>query len=198
MKLPKYYKNLVNEIEKLPGFGQKSAMRLALFLITSKDSNAASLVKVLSEAMNKIQFCSVCGALSDGNICEICSSPDRDNTKICIVENIIDMLAIERANFFNGLYHVLGGVVSPLEDIQASDLNLHSLLNRLDNVVEVIYALPASVESDATFLLLKELVISKKPEIKFTKVAIGLPVGSHIDYADSLTLIRSFENRIVG
>jgi len=198
MKLPKYFKNLVNEIEKLPGLGPKSAMRLGLHLVNSKDSNAAALTNALSEARNKIQFCKECGALSDSNICEICSSPDRDATKICIVENIIDMLAIERASFFNALYHVLGGVISPLDDIGIAELNLQKLLDRLEKVEEIIYALPSSVESDATFLLLKEAVIKIKPEMKFTKVAIGLPIGSNIDYADSLTLIRSFENRVMG
>jgi len=198
MKLPRYFKNLVNEIEKLPGLGPKSAMRLGLYLVQDKDSNAAAIVNALGDARTNIQFCKECGALSDSDICEICSSHERDKSKICIVENIIDMLAVERANFYNGLYHVLGGVVSPLEDVSLSELNIDKLMERLEPVNEIIYALPSSIEADATFLLLKDLITKIKPEMKFTKVAIGLPVGSNIDYADSLTLIRSFENRISG
>lgn len=196
MKLPRDFKNLVNEIEKLPGLGPKSALRLGLFLIESKDSNASALAMSLLNAKKNLKYCEECGALSDDQICEICSSHERDHSRICVVENIIDMLAIERANFFDGIYHILGGVISPLDDIGEDQIALKKLLSRIENVEEIIFALPASLEADATFLILKESICRVKPQIKFTKVAIGLPVGSNIDYADSLTLIRSFENRI--
>jgi recombination protein RecR len=196
MKLPKYFKNLVNELEKLPSLGPRSAMRLGLYLIQDKDSNAGSLVSALKDARSSIQICKECGALSDSEICDICDSHERNHSKICIVENIIDMLALERAGFFDGIYHVLGGVISPLDDVSIETLNIDSLMKRLDGVEEIIYSLPSSVESDATFLILKDMVENINPNIRFSKFAIGLPVGGNIDYTDNLTLIRSFENRI--
>lgn len=198
MKLPKDFKLLINELEKLPGLGAKSATRLALHLVQDKDSNAISLATALAQAKKNTRYCKECGALSDSELCEICSSPERDRRKICIVENIVDLLAVERAGFYDGLYHVLGGVISPLEGVDENEINLNSLEQRLKGVEEIIYALPSSIESDATFLVLKDLVERVNPNIRFTKVAIGLPVGSNIDYADNLTLIRSFENRVIS
>ncbi|BDQ04737.1 MAG: recombination protein RecR [Candidatus Dojkabacteria bacterium] len=195
MKLPKDFKNLVNEIEKLPGIGQKSALRLALYLVDTQDANPYALASALVRAKDNLQYCKYCGALSDNEVCEICSSSDRDKTKICVVENIIDMLAIERANFFDGLYHVLGGVISPLDDVTEDKIRIRQLIMRLDNVREVIFALPASLEADTTFLIIKEKIHQYSTNIKLTRVAIGLPVGANIDYADPLTLMQSFENR---
>jgi recombination protein RecR len=198
MKLPKDFKFLINELEKLPGLGPKSAMRLAIHLIQDKDSNAIALASALSQAKKNTRYCKNCGALSDDEICEICSSHDRDHSKICVVENIVDLLAIERAGFYNGLYHVLGGVVSPLDGVDESEINLEGLYRRLDRIAEIIFALPSSIEADATFLIMRERIEEVNPGIKLSKVAIGLPVGSNIDYADNLTLIRSFENRVGG
>lgn len=195
MRLPKVFKNLVNEIEKLPGVGQKSAMRLALHLVQDKDSNPLSLASALKSASNEIQYCEICGALSDDKICEICSDPNRDQGRICVVENIIDMLAIERAGFFEGVYHVLGGVVSPLDNMDENSINIQGLVDRSAKSNEIIFSLPSSVEADATFLIIKDAIKRAGYSPKFTRVAVGLAVGSNIDYADSLTLIRSFENR---
>jgi recombination protein RecR len=195
MRLPKDFKYLINELEKLPGIGSKSATRLAIHLIQAKDSNAMALSSALSSAKRNTQYCKRCGALSDSDVCEICSSNERDAMKICVVESIVDLLAIERAGFYNGLYHVLGGVISPMEGVEESDINIESLYSRLDGVQEIIFALPSSIESEATFLVIKDRVERIDPTIKLSKVAIGLPVGSNIDYADNLTLIRSFENR---
>jgi recombination protein RecR len=196
MRLPKVFKNLVNEIEKLPGVGQKSAMRLALSLVQDEDSNALSLASALTDARKNIEYCSICGTLADGEICDICSDPKRDQSRICVVENVIDMLAIERAGFYEGVYHVLGGVISPLDNIDESSINIDGLIKRLNNVNEIIFSLPSSVEADATFLITKDSVQKAGFSPKFTRVAVGLAVGSNIDYADSLTLIRSFENRV--
>lgn len=195
MKLPKVFKNLVNEIEKLPGVGQKSAMRLALSLVQDSDSNALALASALTSAKKEIEYCTVCGTLSDSEICEICSDPNRDHSRICVVESIIDMLAIERAGFYDGVYHVLGGVVSPLDNMDENNVNISGLLQRLENVEEIIFSLPSSVEADATYLIIKDAVEKAGYNPKFTRVAVGLAVGSNIDYADALTLIRSFENR---
>jgi recombination protein RecR len=196
MKLPKDFKFLINELEKLPGLGPKSAMRLAIHLIQDKESNAIALASALSQSKKNTKYCKFCGAFSDEDMCEICSSHERDRSKICIVENIVDLLAVERAGFYNGLYHVLGGVVSPLDGIDESEINLEGLYTRLDRAEEIIFALPSSIEADATFLIMQERILEVKPNIKLSKVAIGLPVGSNIDYADNLTLIRSFENRV--
>jgi len=195
MRLPKDFKFLVNELEKLPGLGPKSAMRLAIHLVQAKDSNAIALAHSLAQAKKNTRYCKQCGALSDNELCDICLSDDRDHTKICIVESIVDLLAIERAGFYHGLYHVLGGVISPLEGIEEEDINLESLYHRVERVTEIIFALPSSIESEATYLVMKERIGIINPEIILSKVAIGLPVGSNIDYADNLTLIRSFENR---
>lgn len=198
MKLPKVFKNLVNEIEKLPGVGQKSAMRLALSLVQDDDSNALALASALTDAKKNIQYCSVCGTLSDSEVCDICADPGRDSSRICVVENIIDMLAIERAGFYDGVYHVLGGVVSPLDNMDENNVNISGLIDRLQpqNVKEIIFSLPSSVEADATYLIIKDAVQRAGFSPKFTRVAVGLAVGSNIDYADALTLIRSFENRM--
>ncbi len=195
MKLPRDFKFLINELEKLPGLGPKSAMRLALYLMQSKDSNAIALSTALSQAKKNTRYCKQCGALSDDEVCEICSDETRDGTKICVVENIVDLLAIERAGFYSGLYHVLGGVISPFEGVDESEINLEGLYSRLNKVNEIIFALPSSIEADATFLIMKDRIEETHSNARLSKVAIGLPVGSNIDYADSLTLIRSFENR---
>jgi recombination protein RecR len=195
MKLPRDFKFLINELEKLPGLGPKSAMRLAIHLMQSKDSNAIALSSALSQAKKNTKYCKQCGALTDDEICEICSDSERDMAKICVVENIVDLLAIERAGFYSGLYHVLGGVISPFEGVDESEINLESLFPRLKVVTEIIFALPSSIEADATFLIMKDRIEEIRSGLKLSKVAIGLPVGSNIDYADSLTLIRSFENR---
>jgi recombination protein RecR len=197
MKLPKEFKNLVSEIEKLPGIGNKTAMRLALYLIQSRDSNAIPLSKSIVLAKERIRKCSICGSISSEDVCDICNDSERDRSKICIVENVDDLIAIEKASFYNGLYHVLGGVVSPLDDIYENSLNIESLESRLKDVKEIIFSLPSSVEADATFLVIRDRVKAVNPNIPISKVAIGLPVGSNIDYADSLTLIRSFENRYI-
>ncbi len=196
MKLPKVFKNLVNEIEKLPGVGQKSAMRLALSLVQDIDSNALALAQALKDAKTNINYCSICGNLSEGDLCEICADLNRDQRRICVVESLIDLLAIERAGFFEGVYHVLGGVVSPLDNMDESSINIEGLTRRIENVNEVIFSLPSSVEADATFLIIKDTVQRAGYSPKFTRVAVGLAIGSNIDYADALTLIRSFENRI--
>ncbi len=196
MKLPKDFKYLINELEKLPGLGPKSATRLAIHLVQDRESNALALANALNLAKKNTKYCKLCGAFSDSELCEICSNFERDHARICVVENIVDLLAFERAGFYNGLYHVLGGVVSPLEGVDESEINLNALYERLDQVQEIIFALPSSIEADATFLIMKERVLELNPAIELTKVAIGLPVGSNIDYADNLTLIRSFENRV--
>jgi recombination protein RecR len=196
MKLPKSLKNLANEIEKLPGIGQKTAMRLAINLITNKNSNSRSLASAINEAVKNIKYCEICNNLSSEDICDICSDIHRSKSKICIVKDLIDLIAIERASFYDGVYHVLGGVISPLENIDENSISLDKLLGRLDGVDEIIFSLSPSVEADATYLIIKDLIHKKGYNPKFTKVAVGLSMGASVDYADSLTLIRSFENRL--
>lgn len=201
MKLPKSFSVLVGELGRLPGVGKRTAMRLALFLLESKDSNAHELTKAINEAKQKVTYCKRCFAITDNtdSICNICSSHDRDRDRLCVVQSVSDLLAIEDAGFYDGLYHVLGGVISPLEGISEKNLTLNKLYSTLesDNIKEIVYALPSSVEADATLLIIKERVLQIKPDIKLSRVAIGLPIGGHLDYADDLTIIKAFENRTI-
>ncbi len=200
MLLPKSFLVLVNEIEKLPGIGSKTAFRLALHLLLSSDSNINTLAKAISDAKQNIKVCEICGNLaeSDNSLCEICNDAKRDKSIICIVENIQDLIAIERTDHYNGIYHVLGGLISPVENIDESDINLDSLIKRIKDVEvrELIYAIPRSLEADATFIIIKQRLKELSIDTKLTRFATGLPVGGHIDYVDSITLIQSFENRV--
>lgn len=198
MKLPLYLLELVNEIQKLPGIGNKTATRLALFLLQSKSSNSISLANKLIEGKNRVRLCNQCGALSEDNLCPVCSDIKRNRSRICIVETISDMIAIEKTGYYDGLYHVLGGVVSPVDSIYESDLNIKSLFSRLEDVNEIIFAIPSGIESDTTFLILKKRLNSEFPKIRVSRVAVGLPIGGNIDFIDDLTLIKAFENRIEG
>lgn len=197
--LPGYFKNLVNEISKIPGIGTKTALRIALFLLKNDKNDSLRLANSIVEALNSLQICYVCGILSEGNLCKICTSHERDHSVVCVVESFVDFLAIERAGFYKGVYHILGGLVSPIEGIDQNSINIEKLYGRLkepSKVKELILALPSSLEGDATVLLIKNYIDKMNPNIKLTRVAMGLPVGVNPDYADDLTLIKSFENRV--
>lgn len=199
MLLPKSFLVLVNEIEKLPGIGSKTAFRLALHLLLSSDSNISTLAKAILDAKQNIKVCQICGNLTESDsICEICKDAKRDKGIICIVENIQDLIAIERTDHYKGIYHVLGGLISPVENIDESDINLDSLIQRVKNVEvkELIYAIPRSLEADATFIIIKQRLKELGIKTRLTRFATGLPVGGHIDYVDNITLIQSFENRV--
>ncbi len=193
----KLVENAVNEISRLPGIGKKSALRLALHLLNQEIQDVEELTKSLIALREKTVYCKKCHTISDTNICNICKSPKRDEGLICVIEEVPDLLAIENTAQYNGLYHVLGGVISPIEGISPSDLNIDSLLERTQNgeVKEVILALNATMEGDTTaFYLTKKL---RKQGIKVSGIARGVPIGSELEYTDEITLGRSIAKRIM-
>lgn len=193
--LPDSILTLISSLSKLPGIGPRSAERIALHLVQSEPGSVQALAQSLLHAREKIVFCSQCGALTERQPCAICADPRRDQTLICVVERAVDILSLEKAGGFRGLYHVLGGKISPLNGIGPEDLRVKELTARLEDtgVVELIIALPSDVEGDATSFYLKKLYAPAG--IKISRIAHGLPVGSGLDFADELTLNRAMEGR---
>ena len=196
----KYYAKsltkLVNELGKLPGIGGKSAQRLAFHILSMTDEQAAALAGAITEAKQNIKYCSVCGNFTDSTTCPICSDTSRDNSVICVVESPRDVFAMERAATFKGRYHVLHGAISPTEGIGPADINLKSLITRLqeeDDIKEVILATSPRVEGEATAMYISRLL--KPAGLKVTRIAYGLPVGGDIEYADEVTLSKAIEGR---
>ena len=184
-------KNVVGEFTRLPGIGQKTALRLALHLLKQSPEIAAALGESILKLRSEIKYCSVCNNISDTEICGICTNPKRDHTTLCIVEDIRDMLAIENTGQFKGVYHILGGIISPVEGIGPSDLSIAPIVEKVGTgeFKEVIMALPATVEGDTTnFYLFKML---KQFDVNISIIARGIPVGDELDYTDEITLGRS-------
>jgi len=192
----KLLENAVNEISQLPGIGKRSALRLALHLLKQPKEQTNYLTSALQNLRNEIKHCANCHNISDVEICEICSKPNRNNEVICVVEDIRDVMAIENTAQFKGLYHVLGGKISPMEGIGPHNLTIESLVNKIksDNVKEIIFALSSTMEGDTTnFYIYKQI---ENLEIKISTIARGISVGDEIEYADEITLGRSILNRI--
>ncbi|GJQ21553.1 MAG: recombination protein RecR [Bacteroidia bacterium] len=188
--------HLAAQFAQLPGIGRKTAYRLALYVLKMDKEEVVSLARALVNAKEKIRYCSVCSNITETDPCGICSNAKRDRTVICVVEEPSDVLALEKTNEFKGLYHVLGGVLSPLDGIGPEDLRIKELLGRVSSssVDEIILAMNPNVEGEATTLYLSKLL---KPLVgKVTRVARGLPVGSDLEYADEATLSRALEGRI--
>jgi len=184
-------KNVVGEFTRLPGIGQKTALRLALHLLKQSPEIAAALGESILKLRSEIRYCKVCNNISDTDTCGICSNPKRDHTTLCIVEDIRDMLAIENTGQFKGVYHILGGIISPVEGIGPSDLSIAPIVEKVGTgeFKEVIMALPATVEGDTTnFYLFKML---KQFDVNISIIARGIPVGDELDYTDEITLGRS-------
>jgi len=186
----------IEELSKLPGIGKKTAQRLALHILKLDDERAQNLFKSLEELKTKIRFCSRCFNLSVDDLCDICKNPKRDISTICVVEEASDIIAIEKTNEYNGLYHVLGGVLSPLSGVAADSLRIKELLKRFENedIKEVILALNPNTEGEATSLYLARLI--KPLNIKVTRIARGLPMGGNLEFADEATIGRAMMNRI--
>lgn len=186
---------LTHELSKLPGVGQKTALRLALYILRQPPQYARSLSQALVEVVEKVHFCSQCFHFTDRDPCSICSDPSRDPQVICVVEDSSDLMAIERTHGYRGVYHVLQGSLSPLDGIGPSQLRVQELLQRLkDNEVrEIILATNPNVSGDATALYLSKLI--KPLNIQVTKLAAGIPVGGNIEYIDQITLGRALEAR---
>ncbi len=187
---------LVQEFRRLPGVGAKSAIRMAFAVVDMDEDSANEFTKAILDAKEKIKICPVCNNLTDGELCPICSSSERDTSVICVVEGIKDIVAIEKINDFKGLYHVLGGLISPSENVGPDKLNIKSLLSRLDSSVkEVIVATTPSIEGEATALYLSRLI--KPLDIKVSRLAYGIPAGGELEYTDELTLSRAMEGRLL-
>lgn len=188
--------NAVAELSKLPGIGKKTALRLALHLLRQDSEVAIALGQSIIDMRSNIRYCHKCHNISESETCPICSDPRRDHKQICVVENIKDVLTIESTHEHHGLYHVLGGVISPLDGVSPSDLEIESLVKRVeeDEIEEIIFALSPTIEGDTTnFYIYRKL--SHLP-VKITMLARGLSIGNELEYTDELTLGRSILNRI--
>lgn len=186
---------LIEEFARLPGVGRKSAYRMAMYILKLPREEVEQFSRTLVNVKDRIRYCSVCSNFTEHDPCTICSNPRRDRSVICVVEEAGDVLALEKTNEFKGLYHVLGGILSPLDGIGPEDLRTKELLSRIDGtVVEVILALNPTVEGEATTIYLTRLL--KPLGIRVSRIARGLPVGSDLEYADEATLVRALEGRV--
>lgn len=188
--------NAVSEFSKLPGVGQKTALRLVLHLLNQPAQDVERFSESLTRLKHEIRHCEECKNISDNGICEICASGKRDKTTVCLVEDTRDVMAIENTNQYNGVYHVLGGLISPMDGVGPSDLNIDSIVNRVakGEIKEVILALSATMEGDTTiFYLYKKL---NQFPVKFTTIARGIAFGGEIEYVDEITLGRSIATRV--
>ena len=188
--------NAVESLSKLPGIGKKTALRLALHLLNSDDLETEQLADSLLKMKHNIMLCERCYNISDTKVCSICSNPRRDENTLCVVADMRDVLAIERTASYNGLYHVLGGVISPIEGIAPNDLKIAQLVQRTqkEDIKEIILALPATIEGDTTnFYIFRQL---KDYEGKISVISKGIAVGDALEYVDEVTLGRSIQNRI--
>ena len=192
----KLLENAVNQIAQLPGIGKRTALRLALHLLKQPRENTSHLTKALNDLREQINFCTSCHNLSDVPLCEICSNPARDDSLLCVVEDIRDVIAIENTGQFKGYYHVLGGIISPIDGVGPKDLNLDSLEKKVKQgkLKEIIFALSATMEADTTNFYIYKILAPY--EIKTSAIARGIPVGDELEYTDEVTLGRSILKRV--
>ena len=192
----KLLESAVNELSRLPGIGKKTALRLALFVLGEEPSFAERLGNSLVKMRNEIVFCKKCNNISDNELCEICLNHKRDENTVCVVEDTRDVLAVENTGQYNGLYHVLGGVINPIEGIGPDHIKIGHLMARFESEIinEIILALPATVEGDTTNYYIYKLL--KNKNIKVTSIARGVAIGDYLEYTDEITLGRSIINRL--
>ena len=192
----KLLEKAVEEFAKLPGIGKKTALRLVLNLLNREVDDVTSFARAITSLRKEIRFCKKCHNISDIEICQLCSNPSRDNSTLCVVEDIRDVIAIENTQQYRGLYHVLGGVISPMDGIGPQHLNIESLINKVSSgkVKEIIFALSTTMEGDTTnFYIFKKL---KGTSVKVSSIARGIAFGDELEYADEITLGRSIANRL--
>ena len=194
-KYPEPANKLIDQLSQLPSIGRKTAQRLAFYILKSDDLYIKNLSDAINDIKKSILFCDNCGIMSEENICHICKDIDRDNNIICVVEQPQDIYAFEKTNSFKGEYHVMGGVLSPLDGIGPDDLNLEKLYKRVKIGMEIIIATNPSIEGDTTSLYLAKML--EKLGAKVTRLARGLPVGGDLEYMDELTLARAIEGRTI-
>ena len=192
----KILENTVNEISKLPGIGKRTALRLALYILKQPENHIDALADSIKTLRKTINFCSECYNLSDNEICEICLNPSRQNGELCVVEDIRDVMAIENTSQFKGRYHVLNGLISPIDGVGPADLKIDSLIERIKGgtIKEIIFALSATMEGDTTIFYINKNLSSF--DIKISTIARGVAVGDELEYTDEVTLGRSILKRI--
>jgi recombination protein RecR len=189
--------NLIKALRKLPGVGEKTATRYAFYILNANQEEIQDLVTSMREVRQKLRLCSSCLNLTDKDLCGICSDPKRDTRRICVVESPLDVIAMERTSFFRGVYHVLHGVLSPLDAVGPDDIRLRELVDRAQagGISEVVLALNPTVEGEATAAFIGDRL--KQLGVNVSRIAYGIPVGGSLEYTDPLTLTRAFENRRV-
>ncbi|ANE51333.1 recombination mediator RecR [Flavisolibacter tropicus] len=187
--------NAVNEFSKLPGIGRKTALRLVLHLLKQEEEDVQHFSEVVSRMRNEIKFCQRCHNVADADICSICANSMRKQDVICVVENIRDVIALESTQQFSGTYHVLGGVISPLDGVGPSQLNIDTLIHRVqkEEIREVIFALSPTIQGDTTIYYIQKKL---NPGVRITTIARGIAFGGELEYADEMTLARSLQNRL--
>ncbi len=199
LKLPSSLQKLINELGKLPGVGPKTAQRLGFYLLKKDNIDLANLASSISQVKQGIEFCGVCHNMAESDPCNVCADEKRDHSLVCVVEEPLDAQAIDKGGDFKGVFHILGGVLNPLEGIGPEQLKIESLIARIMNpesgIMEIIIATNPSLEGETTAMHLSKVIRAVNPEIKITRIARGLPMGGDLEYADDMTLMRAMEGR---
>jgi recombination protein RecR len=200
LKLPNSLQKLINELSRLPGIGPKSAQRLAFFLLKKDNLDINSLASAVSNLKNGVVFCGVCHNMSEADPCNICTDSQRDQSLICVVEESLDALAIDKSGKYKGVFHVLGGVLNPLEGIGPENLNVDSLVSRISQSInqpikEIIIATNPSLEGETTAMHLAKVIKALNQDVVISRIARGLPMGGDLEYADDITLSKAMEGR---
>lgn len=192
---PKSIENLIENLRKLPSVGRKSAQRMALHIVNMEETSLEEMIEALKDVKDNIKKCKICGNLTDHTICSICRDHMRDGSTICVVEDVTNLLTIEKSNTFNGKYHVLNGLLNPNSMMNPDTIGIDSLLGRIsrEDIKEIIFAISPTLEGETTMLFIKELLKGKK--IKITRIASGIPVGGNLEYFDEITLSKALEDR---
>lgn len=192
---PESLSNLIEQFQKLPTIGKKSAQRLAMSIVLSDEKSVKEFADALIDVKEKIKYCENCGNITEYNLCDICKDITRNEDCLCVVEDINDLIAIEKSGAFHGKYHVLGGLISPSDGIGPEELNIDKLLKRItdENIKEIILAISSTIEGETTSIFLSNLLAEKN--VRLSKIAQGIPVGSNLEYFDQLTLERAIEDR---
>ncbi len=199
MKIPKAIENVIEGFERLPGIGPKSAQRLGFYLLRVPQSDLDDFAESLSNLKKNTMMCSICSNIGNGQSCEVCADPQRDSTTICVVEDPLDVIAVEKSGKYDGLYHVLHGVIDPLNSIGPDDIFIPQLIARIKNnessIKEIIVATNPTMEGDATSMYLVKKIKEQESSIKVSRIGRGLPMGADIEYADETTIGRALEGR---
>jgi len=195
VQFPKALRDLITSFERLPGIGPKSATRLAFYLLNTPSSFVVDFAQALVNVKKDIKICRQCFSVSEEEECVICKDEKRDHKMICVVERAIDVMAIENMGGYKGIYHVLGGVINPLDHVGPDDLKIDELLARLDKINEVIIATNPTMEGEATALYLKRKIEERKPDLKISRIGSGLPMGADLEFADQATLSQAMDGR---